>query len=139
MQNDLPHPANNRVEVIPRPRCKILGVENSSAPVTLDLALIQSLFHMRQSNAAHCLGISVTSLKTACRRMGIHKWPYSRWPMPEDTGEQHGEGNEGDRRGREGDEGGQEMWGLERGRGGDQELMEEGLDHVSGTRYADFR
>uniref|UniRef100_A0A7S0E9H0 RWP-RK domain-containing protein n=1 Tax=Hanusia phi TaxID=3032 RepID=A0A7S0E9H0_9CRYP len=125
---------SRRIKIIPRPRCKP-GKENSSAPISIDVALIQSLFHMRQSNAAEYLGISVTSLKTACRRMGINKWPYNRWPAQTEEG-----GSSKD------DESAQERQGTEASmaelapsiRGADGDLLEEGLDHVSGNRYADF-
>ncbi|EKX36823.1 hypothetical protein GUITHDRAFT_116989 [Guillardia theta CCMP2712] len=39
---------------------------------------IESLFHLRQTEAAAYLGISLTAMKAACRRVGISKWPYSR-------------------------------------------------------------
>ncbi|EKX35455.1 hypothetical protein GUITHDRAFT_118372 [Guillardia theta CCMP2712] len=34
--------------------------------------------HMRQEEAAKKLGISVTALRSASKKLGIHKWPYSR-------------------------------------------------------------
>eukprot|EP00960_Hanusia_phi_P042745 755683-Hanusia_phi.AAC.2 len=33
---------------------------------------------MQQREAADYLGISLTALKVACRRMGLPKWPYIR-------------------------------------------------------------
>eukprot|EP00960_Hanusia_phi_P030726 748811-Hanusia_phi.AAC.3 len=36
------------------------------------------MFHMRQTEAAACLGISLTAMKNACRRVGVSRWPYSR-------------------------------------------------------------
>ncbi|EKX48160.1 hypothetical protein GUITHDRAFT_106236 [Guillardia theta CCMP2712] len=39
---------------------------------------IQSLFVMRQQDAADMLGFSITTMKHVCRRLGIRKWPYSR-------------------------------------------------------------
>lgn len=39
---------------------------------------IKSFFHMRQTDAASRMGISLTALKAACRRVGITRWPYSR-------------------------------------------------------------
>ncbi|EKX49105.1 hypothetical protein GUITHDRAFT_105187 [Guillardia theta CCMP2712] len=33
---------------------------------------------MRQEDAAKFLGISLTSLKKACRMLGIQRWPYAR-------------------------------------------------------------
>eukprot|EP00960_Hanusia_phi_P052622 761551-Hanusia_phi.AAC.8 len=46
--------------------------------VSLTYNDIVSLFHLRQIEAAEFLGISLTSLKKACRRVGVSKWPYSR-------------------------------------------------------------
>ncbi|EKX33618.1 hypothetical protein GUITHDRAFT_155982 [Guillardia theta CCMP2712] len=39
---------------------------------------ITGLFHMRQTEAAKYLGISLTTMKSVCRRVGITRWPYSR-------------------------------------------------------------
>ncbi|EKX47234.1 hypothetical protein GUITHDRAFT_107146 [Guillardia theta CCMP2712] len=38
---------------------------------------------MRQTDAAVSLGISLTALKNACRRLGIRRWPYKRTPLPD--------------------------------------------------------
>ncbi|EKX49951.1 hypothetical protein GUITHDRAFT_104346 [Guillardia theta CCMP2712] len=46
--------------------------------VELDLSKIKSLFHLRQEEAAKTLCVSLTSLKVACRRLGINRWPYER-------------------------------------------------------------
>ncbi|EKX32375.1 hypothetical protein GUITHDRAFT_121454 [Guillardia theta CCMP2712] len=46
--------------------------------VRLDLATVSSLYHLRQIEAAQFLGISLTSLKSACRRLGVERWPYRR-------------------------------------------------------------
>ncbi|EKX48520.1 hypothetical protein GUITHDRAFT_105665 [Guillardia theta CCMP2712] len=40
--------------------------------------VILDLFHMRQADAATSLSISLSSLKSACRRLGFPRWPYSR-------------------------------------------------------------
>eukprot|EP00960_Hanusia_phi_P045379 757200-Hanusia_phi.AAC.2 len=47
-------------------------------PQRLELSLdsISPYFHMKQVEAAKRLGISSTSLKTACRKLGIARWPY---------------------------------------------------------------
>ncbi|EKX42781.1 hypothetical protein GUITHDRAFT_111150 [Guillardia theta CCMP2712] len=62
------------VSIAPRPR------PGSSAPshVSLSLQALSPLFHTPQDQAAHVLGISLTSLKSACRRLGISRWPYKR-------------------------------------------------------------
>ncbi|EKX37575.1 hypothetical protein GUITHDRAFT_116214 [Guillardia theta CCMP2712] len=46
--------------------------------IGLDASSITSLFHLRQTEAAKHLGISLTAMKNACRSLGINKWPYSR-------------------------------------------------------------
>ncbi|EKX49643.1 hypothetical protein GUITHDRAFT_104604 [Guillardia theta CCMP2712] len=33
---------------------------------------------MRQEDAAYSLGMSLTSLKTCCRKLGLARWPYAR-------------------------------------------------------------
>ncbi|EKX54839.1 hypothetical protein GUITHDRAFT_99489 [Guillardia theta CCMP2712] len=47
-------------------------------PVELTLAKLELLYELRQEEAANCLGISLTSLKSACRRLGLTRWPYTR-------------------------------------------------------------
>ncbi|EKX38255.1 hypothetical protein GUITHDRAFT_115597 [Guillardia theta CCMP2712] len=65
------------VRVCPRPRGSLLTY-SPPPPVSLDQALVKSLFHLTQGEAAQTVGISLSSLKLACRRMGIRKWPYNR-------------------------------------------------------------
>eukprot|EP00960_Hanusia_phi_P078381 768811-Hanusia_phi.AAC.3 len=45
---------------------------------SLSLEDVTSLFHLRQVEAAQLLGISLTAMKKACRRLGVTRWPYSR-------------------------------------------------------------
>ncbi|EKX50470.1 hypothetical protein GUITHDRAFT_151158 [Guillardia theta CCMP2712] len=66
-----------RVKVCPRPRGKP-STYSPVDPINLDLSSVRSLFHLTQTEAAETLGISLSSLKSACRRMGIRKWPYNR-------------------------------------------------------------
>ena len=47
----------------------------SNSPVTLDLEVMRSRFHLRRSDAAADLGISETTLKQVCRKLGISRWP----------------------------------------------------------------
>uniref|UniRef100_A0A7S0EAY4 RWP-RK domain-containing protein n=1 Tax=Hanusia phi TaxID=3032 RepID=A0A7S0EAY4_9CRYP len=54
--------------------------------VTLTRQDIISLFHLRQGDAAGYLGISLTALKTACRQLGLQKWPSGKW-LPSDFDE----------------------------------------------------
>jgi hypothetical protein len=51
-------------------------------PVTLDYETLESLFDMPQPDAARELGIALTTLKHACRRLGVARWPYSRKRAP---------------------------------------------------------
>ncbi|EKX33834.1 hypothetical protein GUITHDRAFT_119944 [Guillardia theta CCMP2712] len=50
--------------------------------VRVDERLLARLFDRRQEDAARILGMSLTSLKMACRRLGIKRWPYSRYEPP---------------------------------------------------------
>jgi hypothetical protein len=47
-------------------------------PTLIDYETVASHFSVPQGIAASMLGISVTSLKAVCRRMGVHRWPYRR-------------------------------------------------------------
>lgn len=46
--------------------------------MALDLATVQRKFGLPQQDAAKELGISLTSLKQVCRKLGISRWPYYR-------------------------------------------------------------
>ena len=48
------------------------------APVQIDLEALQGLYDMPQPEAARELGIALTTLKQACRKLGIKRWPYAR-------------------------------------------------------------
>ena len=75
-----------------------------SREVEITRHVILDHIHMRQVDAARalvripqqyttpdlpcllcCQGISLTSLKTACRRLGFSRWPYSRHRTPDTT------------------------------------------------------
>ncbi|EKX35724.1 hypothetical protein GUITHDRAFT_118109 [Guillardia theta CCMP2712] len=47
-------------------------------PVRVDMGLIVGLFSKRQADAARHLGLSLTAFKSACRKLGVVRWPYSR-------------------------------------------------------------
>lgn len=47
-------------------------------PIQIDVAAVQSMFDRPQPAAALCLGISLTSLKLVCRKLGLVRWPYRR-------------------------------------------------------------
>jgi hypothetical protein len=46
--------------------------------VDLTAEALTALFGMRMADAARSLGVSPTTLKIVCRRLGIERWPYSR-------------------------------------------------------------
>ena len=46
--------------------------------VDLTVEALTALFGMRLADAARSLGVSVTTFKAVCRRLGIERWPYSR-------------------------------------------------------------
>ena len=62
------------------PRRKLGGSPPSKhrAPVKLDYQTLEGLFDMPQTDAARELGLALTTLKHACRRLGVRRWPYSR-------------------------------------------------------------
>lgn len=47
-------------------------------PVKVDIEALQLLFDRPQPEAASSLGISLTSLKLVCRKLGMTRWPYRR-------------------------------------------------------------
>lgn len=51
-------------------------------PVTLDVEKITKHSNLPQHRAAECLGVSVSTLKRACNRLGMQKWPYNRHAKP---------------------------------------------------------
>ncbi len=48
----------------------------NSQPVVLNEATLSQLFTLPLHKAAVKLGISATAMKSACRKLGIKKWPY---------------------------------------------------------------
>jgi hypothetical protein len=59
--------------VVPRRRC---GARPK--PVVVTHAIVRKLQTLPVHRAADVIGISATALKRACRRLGIHRWPYHR-------------------------------------------------------------
>ncbi|EKX50226.1 hypothetical protein GUITHDRAFT_151252 [Guillardia theta CCMP2712] len=64
--------------IFPRRKAGETSISASKSVVTLSKKDISMMFHMKQGDAANMLGISLTALKKACRRVGIDKWPYVR-------------------------------------------------------------
>jgi len=48
----------------------------NSKPVVLNETTLRKLFALPLHEAATTLGISATAMKSACRKLGIKKWPY---------------------------------------------------------------
>jgi len=73
-----------RVLLYPRRKGDARGDARSDAPqrgrkpVSLELATVEAKFDLPQPEAAMELGISLTSLKLVCRKLGLKKWPYRR-------------------------------------------------------------
>ena len=56
--------------------------EKGRLPVKVDRETVESLFGVPQPDAARALGISLTSLKQVCRKLGVTRWPYQRLLNP---------------------------------------------------------
>jgi len=52
--------------------------ERGRDPVVLERATIAQHFGLPQGEAAQELGISLTTLKQACRKLGVQRWPYTK-------------------------------------------------------------
>lgn len=57
-------------------------VRISNEPVALSKKRLQELFDLPLKEAASHLGISMTAMKKACRRMGLERWPYRKVNLP---------------------------------------------------------
>eukprot|EP00960_Hanusia_phi_P040323 754398-Hanusia_phi.AAC.1 len=75
--SDMYGSGNDRIEIFVTPRDKN-DLRQGKKMFQISQKQIESLFHLRQTEAAAYLGISLTAMKAACRRVGISKWPYSR-------------------------------------------------------------
>ena len=73
------------VLVFPRPVAE--DAFRSGSPVELTREMLKSKFHMRLSDAAQSLSISITRFKQVCRKLGVARWPRSlHRPRPPRTG-----------------------------------------------------
>eukprot|EP00961_Rhodomonas_salina_P297756 3937466-Rhodomonas_salina.2 len=50
--------------------------KSTSDPVYVNLSKLYSLVHLNVNDAAKCMGLSPTAFKNACRKLGVHEWPY---------------------------------------------------------------
>lgn len=60
------------------PRVRPGDLKNQPLEVHLDLSVLEPLYGLRQEEAAERLGICLTSLKAACRKLGLRRWPYRK-------------------------------------------------------------
>eukprot|EP00960_Hanusia_phi_P031947 749579-Hanusia_phi.AAC.3 len=65
-----------KVRLLPRRKRKS-SVEGPKELV-LGMDQISLFFHLPQCEAATQMGISLSALKTVCRKVGLEKWPYKR-------------------------------------------------------------
>uniref|UniRef100_A0A7S0F1T5 RWP-RK domain-containing protein n=1 Tax=Hanusia phi TaxID=3032 RepID=A0A7S0F1T5_9CRYP len=81
--------------IVPRRKAGEFGASTSAKDaITLTERDIVSLFSLRQGDAARHLGISLTALKAACRRLGVPKWPYLRAHCVEQQNNEKGSSSE---------------------------------------------
>ncbi|EKX42822.1 hypothetical protein GUITHDRAFT_111192 [Guillardia theta CCMP2712] len=64
--------------VIVAPRSRPDGIDGPPIEVSIDLQVLEPLYCMRQEEAAERLGVCLTSLKSACRKLGVMRWPYKK-------------------------------------------------------------
>ncbi|EKX42650.1 hypothetical protein GUITHDRAFT_111329 [Guillardia theta CCMP2712] len=71
------------IKIFPRRK---QGQPSRGPDVYLTHDRLASFFHMRQKDAAEKLGISLSAMRSACRRLGIERWPYSKSEREEEEG-----------------------------------------------------
>jgi len=71
---------NAAVQLYPRRKAGKTGspIQKGRSPMLLSYQGVASLFGRPQPEAAERLGISLTSLKEVCRKLGVPRWPYRR-------------------------------------------------------------
>jgi len=82
------HTAERKVVLLARPGSRSAGLRTKAAlgerhgsskdavPVTLTPEIMRRHYDRPLHCAAHALGVCATTLKKACRRLGIERWPY---------------------------------------------------------------
>jgi len=79
--------ASVKVHLFPRRKAgDSIFPEKGRLPVKVDRETVESMFGVAQPDAARALGISLTSLKQVCRKLGIQRWPYQRLVCPSTPG-----------------------------------------------------
>jgi hypothetical protein len=69
--------ATSYLRIVPRTK-EIDGFTCKPSPVLLTAESLQDHFFLPLNAAAKRLGVCETSLKIACRKIGIKKWPYRK-------------------------------------------------------------
>ncbi len=62
-----------QVNIFPRPRRSL-----EQPPVVVTRDVLESFAHIPQYRAAKLMGVSITALKSACRKLGVSRWPVKR-------------------------------------------------------------
>eukprot|EP00960_Hanusia_phi_P066870 766496-Hanusia_phi.AAC.4 len=73
---------NAQITIIPRRSSIDKRDEKQRSAITLRSHDIVELFHLQQKEAAKRLGVSLTTLKMACRKLRLPRWPYTRQNCP---------------------------------------------------------
>eukprot|EP00960_Hanusia_phi_P057488 763582-Hanusia_phi.AAC.1 len=73
--------STNAVRVSCRRRADASLPPSPAVSLSRDRLLALQKTH-RQADAARVLGISLTAIKNACRKLGLGSWPYSRVSAP---------------------------------------------------------
>jgi len=66
-----------RLTIVPRTK-DVNGIVHQPLPVELTIERLEEHFSLPLNEAAKQLGVCETSLKSACRKIGITKWPYRK-------------------------------------------------------------
>lgn len=71
---------NAAVQLFPRRKAGTSSspIPKGRSPMLFSYHAVSSLFGTPQTDAAQRLGISLTSLKQVCRKLGVARWPYAR-------------------------------------------------------------
>ncbi|EKX53850.1 hypothetical protein GUITHDRAFT_100816 [Guillardia theta CCMP2712] len=70
---------SNRIRLFPRRKLgEDEGPQKGRLPLVIDITTLQNLYGVPLVKAAKILGISLTTLKQVCRRLGIQRWPYQK-------------------------------------------------------------
>ena len=81
------HDSSQCVNLQPRRSTSVTGKppHERLKPVQIDHSTVISLQHLPAPDAAKQLGISLTALKHACRKLAIERWPYQKPPKRQKT------------------------------------------------------